>query len=595
MDPPGQRAGAIIAGKYRIQRMVGEGGMGVVFAAVHVQLGQPVAIKLLHVGADERVVQRFVREARVVAQLRSAHVPRMLDVDRLESGEPYLVMELLDGQDLAEIVATRGPLPGPDAVAAVIQACDALSEAHAHGVVHRDLKPANLFVVRGEDGSPCVKVLDFGLAKLRTDLEGSGAEPGLTRTGSFLGSPAYMSPEQWTSAKSADERSDVWALGAILYELLSGETPFGGQTMGELCEAVMHGAPPSLRAKRPELPPELDAVVARCLARNPAARFQSVIELVRALRPFAPGRVLALADRLGGAASSPAEAGPTAVGPTIPASELGAAAAMGSVALDPSLVPSAVPSAPGTSSVAQAPSAVSGSVPWGGPPAPVFPGRSRAVLGVGVGVAVLGVAALAVALVIVLPSRTHSGQGARAPQPVKDPSGSSHDVRPPSDPLVTPDRPLPGRRLPRPGPKLELGSVLRDVPAVMDRLQQAAGRNPLAHQLWLLRDEARLEVYDPQKPGMLVTYYWSNDRMSEPRSANATEPPQGNSFRVAEVDFGRVAEMLADASRRTPDRAPTIASAKLSMWDGKLSWYVCAGPENACAQYQYDAQGHFLR
>ena len=203
------------------------GDMGVVVAALHVGLEQRVALKfLLAHRQNPGLHERFLREARAVVSLKSQHVTRVSDVGTLDSGAPYMVMELLDGQDLDALVEKRGPLPIPEAVEYVLQACEAVGEAHRAGIVHRDLKPANLFLTTNADGSPCVKVLDFGVSKF------TGANQlKLTAEGAAVGSPLYMSPEQMLAKGDVDTRSDIWALGVILYELVAGRTPFHAETM----------------------------------------------------------------------------------------------------------------------------------------------------------------------------------------------------------------------------------------------------------------------------------------------------------------------------------------------------------------------------
>ncbi len=283
--------GTVIASKYEVQRVLGVGGMGVVLAARHMQLGQTVAIKFMRNEslADSAAVGRFQREARAVAALSSEHVAKVLDVGTLDNGAPYIVLEYLAGLDLGELLQQSGPMAVGDAVGAVLQACEALAEAHAMGIVHRDLKPSNLFITKRKDGSPLVKVLDFGISKASAlNSAASGDTP--TASGYIMGSPGYMSPEQVRSAKAADARSDVWSLGVILYELLTGISPFSGETVGDTFARIVSETPAPMRERRPELPEGLSAAVAQCLERNVAQRVQSVADL----------RVLALALRASG-------------------------------------------------------------------------------------------------------------------------------------------------------------------------------------------------------------------------------------------------------------------------------------------------------
>ncbi|MDP9152426.1 MAG: serine/threonine protein kinase, partial [Myxococcota bacterium] len=281
------REGELLAGKYRIQRVLGVGGMGVVVAAHHEQLDQGVAIKFVRSDAlaNADAVERFLREARAAAKLRSEHAARVLDVGTLESGVPYMVMELLEGSDLAQVLEARGPLPVDLAADWIVQACEAVAEAHAAGIVHRDLKPQNLFLARTVGGAEKVKVLDFGVAKSTTPSVG-----GLTRTRATLGSPLYMAPEQMRSSRDVDVRADVWALGVVLFELLTQRWPFEAEAMPELCLKVVSDPPQSLAAFRPDVPQRFVDVVERCLAKDPAERYANAAELAGALEVFAlPG------------------------------------------------------------------------------------------------------------------------------------------------------------------------------------------------------------------------------------------------------------------------------------------------------------------
>ena len=292
------RAGEILDGKYRIEGLLGSGGMGVVFAATHLRLGQRVAIKMLlpeWVG-DAAVAQRFAREGRASVAIRSEHIVRVLDVDESQ-GRPYLVLEYLEGEDLEEIVATRGALPIPTAIDLILQACEALAEVHASGVIHRDLKPANLFLTYRADGSPCLKVLDFGISKATTGRISGFIEEG-TQPLTVMGSPHYMSPEQMQSAADVDARTDLWSLGAILHELLSGKPPFEGESITALCAHVMTEPPPPLTQLRHDVPPALEGVVLRCLEKDRLRRYADVGELARALAGFGSEASRASAGRI---------------------------------------------------------------------------------------------------------------------------------------------------------------------------------------------------------------------------------------------------------------------------------------------------------
>jgi len=291
------KAGDVIAGKFQVERILGEGGMGYVVAARHMQLGQLVALKFMRdeVSTPE-YKSRFLREARNTVRLRSKHVSRVLDVGTTDGGSPYMVMEYLEGADLSDLLHKNGPLPVQLACDYVIQACEAIAEAHSHGIVHRDLKPANLFLTRGSGGEDVVKVLDFGVSKvLELGLDGE-TNPGarshnpdsvVTKATDLLGSPSYMAPEQIASARDADARSDIWSLGVILFRLISGKAPFSAQGLGEMIQAIAHGPIPNLRSLKPDLPHGLENVVARCLERDRTKRLGDVVELARILAPYA--------------------------------------------------------------------------------------------------------------------------------------------------------------------------------------------------------------------------------------------------------------------------------------------------------------------
>jgi serine/threonine-protein kinase len=273
--------GETLAGKYAIVRVIGEGGMGVVYEAMHLRLRQRVAIKMLlpilYKQAD--IMQRFEREGRMAAQLRGQHVAKVLDVDALPSGVPYIVMEYLEGRDLDAELGQRGSLPIAEAVDYVLQACDAMREAHELGIVHRDLKPANLFLCPGTSGT-VVKVLDFGISKSKGDEDAK-----LTGTHATVGTPLYMSPEQVRSAKNVDLRTDIWSLGVILFELLTGRPPFTGSTTGAAASIVMD-PPPSLRELRVEIPAALEAAIMRALEKDPARRYAEVQSFAQAIAPY---------------------------------------------------------------------------------------------------------------------------------------------------------------------------------------------------------------------------------------------------------------------------------------------------------------------
>jgi eukaryotic-like serine/threonine-protein kinase len=293
MSADGVGVGDVLAGKYRVERVLGQGGMGVVVAATHLALDQLVALKFMlpQAASSADAVARFLREARAAVRLRSQHVGKVLDVGTLETGAPYIVMEYLDGIDLGALLQQRGRLPVEEAVGYLLQAIDALAEAHTAGIVHRDLKPANLFVTRQNDGSPLVKVLDFGISKMQLGTEG------LTATTAIMGSPAYMSPEQLRASRDADARSDIWSLGVILYQLVSGMVPYSADTMPELCVKILTDPLPPLSHAALGVPASFTAVVERCLEKDRQRRFNNVAELALALEPFADLRNRGLASR----------------------------------------------------------------------------------------------------------------------------------------------------------------------------------------------------------------------------------------------------------------------------------------------------------
>ena len=295
----GVQPGQILLGKFRIERVLGMGGMGVVVAATHVTLEERVAIKFLlpHALSNGEAVTRFLREARAAVRIKSEHVARVTDVGQLETGAPYMIMEYLDGTDLGSLVQRNGALPIEESVEYVLQACEAIAEAHALGIVHRDLKPANLFLVRRADGTPSVKVLDFGISKM-TGLDGSGSDLGMTKTQTIMGSPLHMSPEQMASSRDVDARTDIWALGAILYELLAGKVPFQANTITQLCAMILQQDAPALRNTRPDAPEALQGIIQRALQKDRNARYGNIAEFAQALGPFGPRRARISVERV---------------------------------------------------------------------------------------------------------------------------------------------------------------------------------------------------------------------------------------------------------------------------------------------------------
>jgi eukaryotic-like serine/threonine-protein kinase len=300
------RAGDVVSGKYRVERMIGSGGMGFVVAARHLALDEPVALKFLlsHQSENREVVERLMREARATFRLRSIHSVRVHDVGELPEGHLYIVMELLEGRDLRAELDARGALPVSEVVSHALDACEALQEAHALGIVHRDLKPGNLFLTRSPQGRSIVKVLDFGMSKGDFGVSDNGP---LTLPETALGTPRYMAPEQWKSASSVDLTADIWALGIVLYELLTGKTPLHRMQLAERQTRFLAGAIPSPREARPDVPEELARVVLRCLRGDPRARWGSAAHLSRALRAGFPDE--------GGDAAEITRTGVTAVVP----------------------------------------------------------------------------------------------------------------------------------------------------------------------------------------------------------------------------------------------------------------------------------------
>jgi serine/threonine-protein kinase len=430
--------GDVVARKYRIDRVLGQGGMGVVVAATDTQLDRRVAIKFLLPDAlkNADLVARFAREARAAAKIHSEHVARIIDVGELETGAPFMVMEYLEGSDLADRIRAQPGVTVAEAARYLLQACEALAEAHAAGIVHRDLKPANLFLAQRPDHTVSVKVLDFGISKAPV------ASGGITSTQAVMGSPHYMSPEQLVSSKHVDPRSDVWSLGIVLYETLAGSPPFGGDTMPEIVAQILQSPTPGVRAVRPDVPAELEAVIARCTAKEPSARFANVAELARALAPFAAdcAQSAERAARILGVSAPPA----------------GQRASSDAVAPASRTVPAGTPAE------------VRADTAWGNTRAAGVPRRGAAPYAIG---AVLGVAAIIGAVVFfgghvapppvpALPSAPHVDLPPPPPAPsvpvvLAPPPGAVPDpVTPPASASAAPVKPATGRPSgpPRPPP-----------------------------------------------------------------------------------------------------------------------------------------------
>lgn len=406
--------GHVLAGKYQVERVLGSGGMGVVVAAKHVHLGERVAIKFLLPNAIKKaeVVQRFEREARAAARIKSEHVARVFDVGRLEDGAPYMVMEFLEGSDLSTILKAKGAVPIEAAVEYVLQACEAIAEAHALGIIHRDLKPANLFVTHRADGSPVVKVIDFGISKVADPTSEGDVE--MTKTDVMMGSPVYMAPEQMISARDVDPRADVWSLGVILYYLIMGAQPFRGGSVTQLYAAILEG-PPTMRDTRPDVPEALEAATIKCLQANPKDRHGNIAELATAIAQYAPAHARISADRVSRTLGiSPSN------GLTVPIAPSAAQS------ITPPSAISSEASIPGVGKASdQAAPSTDGS--WGGTRGPTARGSKRTVL------YAVGTIALAVTVgVVVWFARDHVAQPNEIPTAANPPAAT----QPPT--VVTP-------------------------------------------------------------------------------------------------------------------------------------------------------------
>lgn len=286
-DPDGAPSpGEVIAGKYSVIRVLGRGGMGVVVEAQHLKLGQRVAIKLLlpSIRSMADITARFEREARAIARLKGSHVAHVSDVDTLPDGSPFMVMELMHGREVGDELTERQRIPYREAVGYILQACAAMAEAHRQGIVHRDLKPSNLFICATDTGRT-VKVLDFGISKLSGDVNAS-----VTTTASAFGTPLYMSPEQVRSVKDVDARADIWSLGVVLYELITGEVPFNGPSATAILASILTENPVYITKRCSDVPRPLADAIMKALEKRADARFHDILEFAAAIAPYGPPR-----------------------------------------------------------------------------------------------------------------------------------------------------------------------------------------------------------------------------------------------------------------------------------------------------------------
>ncbi|HEY7370605.1 MAG TPA: serine/threonine-protein kinase [Polyangia bacterium] len=286
--PPWPLAAGTVLGKYQILRLVGEGGMGTVYEALHLEIGKRVAIKTMSpaLAAVPAARARFVREARLTSRVRHPHIVDVTDIGTDDDAHPFLVMELLEGEDLARHIQRRGPLPIEEVADVALPLLAAIGAAHDEGIVHRDLKPQNIFLAELRDGTIRPTVLDFGISKAPPQV---AADP-ITTTGGLLGSPSYFAPEQVNDPKSVDTASDQYALGVILYECVAGRLPYAGSSLASIFDAILRGRYLPAQTHRPDLPDGFQAVIARAMSIDPGARFPGLRPMGRALLPFASER-----------------------------------------------------------------------------------------------------------------------------------------------------------------------------------------------------------------------------------------------------------------------------------------------------------------
>ena len=291
--------GAKVGRRYQIKRLLASGGMATIYEAYDIMLERPVAVKVLRpqTGKMPELVERFLNEARSMGKLRSPHVTRVLDCGGIEHFSeldlPYIVLELLDGVDLWTALQQSIRLSAPLTARYMLDACEGLAEAHSLGIIHRDIKPENLFVARQSDGSDIIKLLDFGIS-IQPNVRGLRQQK---QDSDFAGSPLYMSPEQMHSLP-ADPRTDIWGIGAVMFECVAGQPAFGGTSLAEIKTQVLNKPLPNLRLLVPDLRESFVCIVERCLERNPAHRFNNVAELADVLEPLATSRSSSSAVRI---------------------------------------------------------------------------------------------------------------------------------------------------------------------------------------------------------------------------------------------------------------------------------------------------------
>ncbi|HVH44505.1 MAG TPA: protein kinase, partial [Labilithrix sp.] len=390
----GIATGVLLDGKYLVGRIIGAGAVGIVFEAKNVELDETVALKCLRpeMLIDPGVVARFAREAKAAAAIKSEYVATVHDVGMTDDGVPFIVMEYLEGKDLGTVVADSGTLSPRSAVEYALHVCEALAVAHSKGIVHRDIKPENLLLTERAGGMRIVKVLDFGISK--TALTGSifQNELPLVKTVNLMGTPLYMSPEQVRVSDSVDVRSDIWSLGMVIYEILTGQTAFAGQSITEICAAILEASPQPIERYRSDLPSGLVEVISKCLQKDVDKRFQNIAELALALAPFGPKRTRLNVERAVAVLQASGHFDPAVrVNSTVPPSPgdfLGQLSIPRAPAVPTTsgIVPAPTSSAPMVASPASEPALASSLPAQGGgtlPGAPADPRRKRIVLAAG--------------------------------------------------------------------------------------------------------------------------------------------------------------------------------------------------------------------